>query len=239
MPASPLEVVWLGRVPYAEALRRQEAEVAARVAGAGRDVLLLLEHPTVITLGRSSDAANLRLAPDALAARGIALHHVARGGDVTLHAPGQLVGYLVMDLRARGEADLHRFVRRTEAALMTALAALGLETRRIEGRTGVFMPGVEGARDRKIASIGVGVRRWVTYHGFALNVTTDLSAFDLIVPCGLDDVDMTSVARELGAGPLGLDARVRGHVADAFVSTFADRRAGSAGSLPSERCPGA
>jgi lipoate-protein ligase B len=237
--ASPLEVVWLGRVPYADALRRQEAEVAARVAGRRRDVLLLLEHPTVITLGRSSDEANLRLAPEALAARGVELHHVARGGDVTLHAPGQLVGYLVMDLRARGEADLHRFVRRMETALMEALGAIGLETRRIDGRTGVFMPAVPGGRDRKIASIGVGVRRWVTYHGFALNVTTDLSAFDLIVPCGLEDVDMTSVARELDAGPLGLDARVRAHIAEAFVATFAKRRARSPGSLPSERCPGA
>jgi lipoate-protein ligase B len=225
MALRPLSVAWLGRVPYAEALARQQDAVAERMAGAGHDVLLLLEHPTVITMGRSSDAAHLRWSAERLCAEGIEIHHIARGGDVTLHAPGQLVGYLVMDLRARCEPDLHRFVRRMETALIAALGSLGLRARRVEGRTGVFMAATDAAggegRDRKIASIGVGVRRWVTYHGFALNVTTDLEAFEAIVPCGLADVEMTSVARELGCGPLGLDARVRDRVARAFVSEFA------------------
>jgi len=222
MSGGPLDVVWLGRVAYADALSRQMARVEARVKGQGGDVLLLLEHPTVVTLGRSSDEANLLAPPDVLAARGIEIHRIARGGDVTLHAPGQLVGYLVMDLRQRGAPDLHAFVRKMESALMAALGEVGLSTRRIEGRTGVFMSESRGSGpDRKIASIGVGVRRWVTCHGFALNVTVDLSEFDAIVPCGLDDVEMTSVARELGVAPLGLDARVRGLVAQAFVRTYA------------------
>ncbi len=215
---------WLGRVPYGESLQRQQAAVDARLAGRGGDVLMLLEHPSVVTLGRSSEAANLLESPESLAARGIEVHSIARGGDVTLHAPGQLVGYLVMDLRARGEPDLHLFVRRMEDALIDALAELGLRGRRVEGRTGVFMgdrpsAGAPGP-DRKIASIGVGVRRWVTYHGFALNVTIDLREFDAIVPCGLADVEMTSIARELGAGPLGLDARVREAVEGAFLRRY-------------------
>jgi len=221
----PLEVAWLGRVPYAEALARQQTAVEDVATGRAPDWLMLLEHPTVVTLGRASDEANLREPPERLAERGVEVHRIARGGDVTLHAPGQLVGYLVMDLRARGEPDLHLFVRRLEAAIMETLAGLGLATRRVDGRTGVFMAapsrGAAPARDRKIASIGVGVRRWVTYHGFALNVTTDLRAFDAIVPCGLSDVDMTSVALELGCGPLGLDARVRAGVEKAFVRTYA------------------
>lgn len=222
MSGGPLEVVWLGRIAYGDALARQLEQVDRRVKGLGGDVLLLLEHPTVVTLGRSSDDANLLTPPDVLTARGVEIHRIARGGDVTLHAPGQLVGYLVMDLRERGAPDLHAFVREMEGALMAALTALGLSTRRIEGRTGVFMSASRGSgRARKIASIGVGVRRWVTYHGFALNVTVDLGEFDAIVPCGLDDVEMTSVARELGVAPLGLDARVRGLVADAFVRAYA------------------
>lgn len=237
----PLAVEWLGRVAYDDALRRQTDAVAERVAGRGGDVLMLLEHPSVITLGRSARDAHVLASPDALAARGVAVHRVARGGDVTLHAPGQLVGYLVMDLRGGGEPDLHDFVRRMEGALIAALAEFGLAARRIEGRTGVFMHGPaasarpvgHGAPDRKIASIGVGVRRWVSYHGFALNVSIDLAEFDAIVPCGLADVEMTSVARELGAGPLGLDVRVRDAVARAFVRAYT----GEPSPLASERCP--
>lgn len=222
MSVGPLEIAWLGRISYAEALDRQMAAVEARISGRSGDVLLLLEHPTVVTLGRSSDEANLRARPEELTARGVEIHRIARGGDVTLHAPGQLVGYLIVDLRERGAPDLHDFVRRMEGSLISALAEIGLSTRRVEGRAGVFMtrdqvPGV----DRKIASIGVGVRRWVTYHGFALNVTVDLREFDVIVPCGLADVEMTSVARELGSGPLGLDARLRRVVADEFARSHA------------------
>jgi len=220
--AVPLAVEWLGRVPYGEALELQMDVVEARQRGAAGDRLLLLEHPPVVTLGRSAQPENLRVDAAGLAARGIELHEIARGGDVTYHAPGQLVGYLIMDLRATGNPDLHAFVRSMEGALIDALGALGLRGKRIAGKTGVFVDTGDSATgpERKLASIGVGVKRWVTCHGFALNVSTDLSGFDVIVPCGLADVEMTSVAREVGAGPLGLDARVREAVGEAFVREF-------------------
>ncbi len=218
-----LEIEWHGRVPYAQALELQASTVEAVAAGRVGDRLLLLEHPPVVTLGRNTRPENLLLGEAALRERGVELHSVPRGGDVTYHAPGQLVGYPILDLRARGEADLHVYLRRIEEALIGALGALGLDGRRVEGRTGVFMtePGAGAGPARKIASIGVGVRRWVTLHGFALNATIDLAGFEVIVPCGLADVEMTSVARELGVGPLGLDKRVRAAVEAAFLATFA------------------
>jgi len=221
---SRLGVEWLGRVEYSEGLKIQADAVRARQEGRGGDILLLLEHPPVITLGRSAREENLLLSREAIGARGVEIHEVARGGDVTYHAPGQLVGYLVVDLKARGEKDVHRFLRRMEAALIESLSLLGLRGAPWPGRTGVFMANEDGAAGkpaRKIASMGIGVRRWVTFHGFALNVTLDLSGFDGIVPCGLRGVEMTSVARELGCGPLGLDARVRKEVSATFARVFA------------------
>jgi len=217
-----LSIEWLGRIPYAEVLALQERAVAARRRGETGDRLLLLEHPPVVTLGRSTREENLLESREALLERGVEVHEIARGGDVTYHAPGQLVGYLVMDLKARGEPDLHGFVRRMEGALIDALAAFGVAGKRIEGKTGVFVEGVDASSEpeRKLASIGVGVKRWVTYHGFALNVSTDLRGFEAIVPCGLEGVEMTSVARELGVGPLGLDARVRKEVGEAFLRAW-------------------
>jgi lipoate-protein ligase B len=155
-----------------------------------------------------------------LAARSIELHRVSRGGDITYHAPGQLVGYLVLDLAARGARDVHAYLRGIEAMLARALAALGVGARTLAGYTGVFARPADGEpsaqRPRKIASIGVGVRGWVTYHGFALNVDIDLRGFEAIVPCGLDFVEMTSVARELGgAAPADLAVRARDAVSAA------------------------
>jgi lipoate-protein ligase B len=222
-PPSPLSVEWLGRVAYGPALALQQAAVRRRRDGEGPDRLLLLEHPPVVTLGRGAQEENLRLGRAELCERGVEVHEVARGGDVTFHAPGQLVGYLIIDLRERGRPDLHAFLRSMEGALIEAIADLGVAGRRVEGRTGVFVDGGEDASgpDRKIASIGVGARRWITYHGFALNVTIDLEGFEMIVPCGLHDVKMTSMARELGCGPLGLDARVRKAVERSFSRAFA------------------
>ncbi|MAJ60923.1 MAG: hypothetical protein CBC48_13545 [bacterium TMED88] len=215
-----------GRLSYAQALDRQMQAVQARIAGQGRDTLFLVEHPTVVTLGRSFHEENLLVSREALAEKGVEVHSIARGGDVTLHTPGQLVGYLVMDLRDRGEADLHAFVRRIEASLIEALDTLGLAGARVPGRTGVFVrESLEAARagsSRKIASIGIGVKRWVSFHGFGLNVTSDLRAFESIVPCGLGDVEMTSVQRELRCGPLGLDQRVREAVEDSFLREFSE-----------------
>ena len=207
-----LWVVAAGRVPYGEALTLQREIARARIAGeVAEDVLLLVEHPPVVTLGRSSSAQHLLSSPALLAARGVELHEVERGGDVTFHGPGQLVGYPIIDLK-RHKQDLHWYLRQVEEALIDALDDLGVVAGRHHGLTGVWTSG------RKIASIGVHARDWVTWHGFALNVTTDLSYFDLIVPCGIDGVVMTSLERELGTAP-PWDAVERA-VADAFGEVF-------------------
>jgi lipoate-protein ligase B len=199
--------------------------------------LLLLEHPPVVTLGRGASEENLLAPPDELRARGIEVHRVGRGGDVTYHGPGQLVGYPIIDLDARAARDVHAFLRLLEGSLIEVLAELGLAAKQITGMTGVYVdlersprpsPGGSvpgGKRERKIASIGIGLRRWVTFHGFALNLTLDLADFETIVPCGLGDVEMTSLARELpGEGSVeapDLEARARAAVGDAFRRRFA------------------
>lgn len=219
----PLCIEDLGRVSYAEGLALQEAAIEARRAGRRGDTLFLLEHPPVVTLGRSFREESLRVSREALAAQGIPVFEAKRGGDVTYHAPGQLVGYPILDLAGRGEPDLHRYLRRLEAVLCDALRQLGVPPRVIGGRTGVFVEASDpGAAPRKIASIGVGARGFVTSHGFALNVDLDLAGFANIVPCGLHDVEMTSVAAELGVrAPRELAARAREAVIAAFRRRFA------------------
>ncbi len=217
-----LVVERLGCVPYADALRLQARLVEERRRGAAPDRLLLLEHPRVVTLGRSSRSESLLVRPEELARRGIGLFEAARGGDATYHGPGQLVGYLIADLAARGEPDVHRFLRRLESALARALARLGVAPRTLPGKTGVFVDDrLRPTPARKIASIGVGLRGWVSYHGFALNVTLDPAEFAVIVPCGLRDVAMTSVAWELGgAARADLPERAQAEVARAFERAF-------------------
>ncbi len=181
----------LGRRPYGDVLELQRALCRQRIAGEiDEDILLLVEHDPVVTLGRGTRADSLPLPRPELERRGVEVFEVERGGDVTFHGPGQLVGYPVLDLRQHRE-DLHWYLRRLEAGLITGLGRLGVEAMPNPGLTGVWTGG------RKIASIGIHVKQWVTFHGFALNVNTDLSYFDLIVPCGIKDVVMTSVAREL------------------------------------------
>jgi lipoate-protein ligase B len=182
-----LDVLLAGRVPYRAALARQRTLAEERIAGRRGDLLLLLEHDPVVTLGRTSDSGNV-LRPE-----GIDVVEVERGGDVTYHGPGQLVGYPILDLSAYRQ-DLHWYLRTLEEALIVALARLDIPAGREPGRTGVW------TNNRKIASIGVHVKRWVTWHGFALNVTTDLAAFERIIPCGIPGVVMTSIANERGAG---------------------------------------
>ena len=190
-PFRQLLVASLGRVPYTEALELQRAAARARLDGRlDQDVLILVEHPPVVTTGRSTKDANLLLSKEQLAVRGIELFDVERGGDVTFHGPGQLVGYPIIDLK-RHKEDLHWYLRQVEQLLIDALATTGIAADRNPGNTGVWTNG------RKIASIGVHARQWVTWHGFALNITTDLSQFDVMVPCGIANVEMTSVAREL------------------------------------------
>ena len=210
-----LQVVELGRRSYGEALAFQRAVARARISGAvPEDVLILVEHPPVVTLGRSSKDAHLLASPALLASRGIELHEVERGGDVTFHGPGQLVGYPIMDLK-RHRKDLHWYLRQVEEALIRAIAPLGITGERNTGFTGVWTQG------RKLASIGVHARDWVTWHGFALNVTTDLSYFDVMVPCGIDDVTMTSVAQELGT-PTEENSALERLVADRTIAGFAE-----------------
>jgi lipoyl(octanoyl) transferase len=208
-----LLVAELGLVPYGEALELQRAAAKARINGElAEDLLILLEHPPVVTLGRTAKEANMLATPEALRTRGVEVFEVERGGDITFHGPGQLVGYPIIDLK-RHKQDLHWYLRQVEEALIVSLDALGIPAERNPGKTGVW------TRGRKIASIGVHARDWVTWHGFALNVNTDLSYFDLIVPCGIQDVTMTSIARELGVATAS-DARVRAEVTRAFGSVF-------------------
>lgn len=213
----PLLVVELGRVPYVEALDLQRDLCRRRVAGEFEDdLLLLLEHDRVITLGRGTRKESLPISPDLLGARGIEVHDVERGGDVTCHEPGQLVGYPILDLQQH-KPDLHWYLRELEGALIDALGTLGIGAERRAGKTGVWVG------PRKIASIGIHVKQWVTFHGFALNVTNDLHGFDLIVPCGIQGVEMTSVEREVarvGGETTGLWARTHDAVVKAMGRRF-------------------
>src|SRR5438034_475172 len=173
MAQRQLEVQNAGLVPYAEALAWQRALAQDRIDGRlAHDVLLLLEHPAVVTLGRNAHAGHV------LEPQGVEVFEIERGGDVTLHAPGQLVGYPILDLNG-WRRDLHWYLRQLEAVLIEALSVLGIAAERNPGKTGVWT----GGGGRKIASIGIHVKQWVTMHGFALNVSTDLALFDLIVPC--------------------------------------------------------
>lgn len=212
MNARELWVEDLGRRPYGEVLDLQRELAAERIAGARPDTLLLVEHDPVITLGRSSKTAHLLADDRLLATRGVDRFEVERGGDVTFHGPGQLVGYPIIDLKQHKQ-DLHWYLRQLEQVLMDTLATFGIDGSRVEKYTGVWVG------DRKIASIGVHARSWVTWHGFALNVSTDLSYFDLIVPCGIPQVRMTSIEREIGSSVSIQTTAER--VIDCFASRFA------------------
>jgi lipoyl(octanoyl) transferase len=205
----PLEVRDLGVVPYAEALLVQEEAVRRRRAGEIPDTLFLVEHPHVITLGSGAHPEHVLVDADERARRGIELFDTGRGGDVTYHGPGQLVAYPILDLKP-DRKDLHRYLRDLEGVVMRVVEGYGIPAERSEGQTGVWTPG------GKIAAIGVRVSSgWITSHGLALNVGTDLSYFGTIVPCGIADRDVTSLARELGR-----EVPMR-EVQDALVEVFA------------------
>ena len=191
-----LAVRRLGVVGYDDALGMQRELVEERRAGRIGDTLLLLEHPPVITLGVKTrgGTGNIVATSDELTAAGVSVHETGRGGDVTYHGPGQLVGYPILDLRP-DRTDVHRYVRDLEEALILTLREFGISGVRVPGLTGVWVG--EPGRENKIAAIGVRISRWITSHGFALNVSPDLGHFDLIVPCGITDRGVTSVARLL------------------------------------------
>jgi len=213
MRTSAPDVYWLGRLPYAEALALQLRLRDSRLSGEIGDRVLLLEHPDVITLGRGTRESSLRVGREELARRGYAVHEVNRGGDVTYHGPGQLVGYPILDLADRGR-DVHLYLRQLEDVLIETAADFGVSARRRPGFTGVWVD-----ERRKLASIGIGVRRWVTLHGFALNVSCDLERFEAIVPCGLRDAEMVDLCGLVGA-PVAIE-QARERVATHLRKTFA------------------
>ncbi len=220
-----IQYLYLGRMDYGDALRLQEEMVALRAADRIGNLLLLLEHPPVLTLGRNARRVNILASDEVLAARGVTVHEINRGGDVTYHGPGQLIGYPIFDLRSLRNAKGARlgpveFVRMMEEALIRLCGTFGVAAGRISGLTGVWVGLAEGSahgesnsalsqllsagsppaeRERKIAAIGIHVARGVTSHGFAFNVTTDLDDFRLINPCGITDRPVTSLVREVPA----------------------------------------
>jgi lipoyl(octanoyl) transferase len=192
-----MKIEWLGRIDYETGLRTQDEKLECCLRTAA-ETILLLEHEPVYTIGRLPDKSSLRV-PGRLP---YPVFETNRGGQATYHGPGQLVGYPILDLRVRGR-DLHVYLRNLENLLIDLMADLGIHASRIEGKTGVWI------NDRKIASIGVGVRKWVTMHGFALNVSSDLGGFQHITPCGIANVQMTSISRELGKEIPLVDIRER------------------------------
>jgi lipoyl(octanoyl) transferase len=215
--ARHIEVRHLGVVPYGDALALQQSLVEDRKAGRIPDQLLLLEHPPVITLGAKtrSDRSHIVATEEMLQTSGVEVVETGRGGDVTYHGPGQLVGYPIFDLKP-DRCDVHRYVRDLETVLIRAVAQAGVSAGRMPGLTGVWVG------DEKVAAIGIRISRWVTSHGFALNVSTDLDYFDLIVPCGITDRGVTSLAALLGR-PLSshdIAPRLVSHFCDVFGRTI-------------------
>ena len=204
-----LEVRRLGLVPYADGLELQRALVEDRKADRIPDTLLLLQHPHVVTIGVKKDGrAHILATPDQLASRGVEVFETGRGGDVTYHGPGQIVGYPIIDLNP-DRRDVHRYVRDLEEVMIGVCADYGLTAGRITGFSGAWID------DSKIGAIGVRISRWITSHGFAFNVTTDVDFFDLIVPCGIADRGVTSLARAIGRAP------DMPEIEDCFVDHFA------------------
>jgi lipoyl(octanoyl) transferase len=189
-------IIDLGTIGYGEAAALQQRLVAARKIGAVPDLLLFCEHPHVITLGRNGKRENLRVSEHLLHQKGVQFHHTNRGGDITYHGPGQVVGYPILDLNGI-RRDVVWYVRQLEQSMIAATSTFGIRAFRVAGRTGVWVEGAAG-REEKLAAIGVHISRWVTSHGFAYNVSTDLGFFDWITPCGIADCAVTSLEKLLG-----------------------------------------
>ena len=208
-------IIDLGLIGYAEAWGLQKRLVAARKADAIKDVLLLCEHPHVITQGRNGKRENLLASEQVLKQKGVEFYETSRGGDITYHGPGQIVGYPILNLGAI-RRDVVWYVRMLEEAMIRATAEFGIAAERVAGKTGIWVG--EGGTEEKLAAIGVHISRWVTSHGFAYNVSTDLRFFDLIVPCGIADRKATSLEKLLGrnveAGEVA--PRIAKHLGEVF-----------------------
>jgi lipoyl(octanoyl) transferase len=219
---APVQATWLGRIDYREAHALQKRLLDERAHGRIGDQLLLLEHPAVLTLGKHSDPAHIRVTADELARRGIPVERIERGGEVTYHGPGQLVAYPIVRLHERGLL-VRPFVRALEAALVATCRALGVEAARRDGHPGCWC-GVDGSEPRKIGALGLRIERGVSYHGIALNISVDLDDFALIDACGMPDVRSTSIAHELrrpsDRPTTGSVERAAWIFADAFASAI-------------------
>lgn len=223
------EITWidLGSMPYKEAWDLQERmlqynlrrKVAARAGGPDttRHFLLFTEHPPVYTLGKSGDMAHVLLTDSEREARGIEFYHTNRGGDITFHGPGQVVGYPVLDLE-RFTTDIGRYLRNLEEVIIRVMARYGLKGERSPGETGVWLDPDQPGRERKICAMGVRCSRWITMHGFAFNINTDLSYFDYIIPCGIVNKQVTSLQQELGH-PVDME-QVRQQIRDEMAIVF-------------------
>ena len=225
----PVVACHLGRVAYAPAWDLQRHLQADLIATKRSDppeapphVLLLVEHPPVYTLGKSGDENNLLLSETALAARGATFHRIDRGGDITYHGPGQLVGYPILDLD-RFFTDIHRYLRTLEDVIIRTCADYGVQAGRVDGRTGVWVVPDAHGFERKICAMGIRCSRWVTMHGFAFNLNTDLSYFNHIIPCGIQDRGVTSLAQELGqpVDEAAVQKRLLHHMAACFDAHLA------------------
>ena len=218
--APPLDVRRLGLVPYADGLELQRALVEERRASRIPDTLLLLQHPHVVTIGvKKEGRSHIIASPEQLSARGVEVFETGRGGDVTYHGPGQIVGYPILDLNP-DRRDVHHYVRDLEEVMIRVCADYGLAAGRVKGMSGAWVPSTRSARsgqaaEAKIGAIGVRISRWITSHGFAFNVTTDVDFFNLIVPCGIADRGVTSLASAIGRDP------ELSEVEDRFVEHFA------------------
>jgi lipoyl(octanoyl) transferase len=223
-----LTVQRLGLIPYADALELQRALVEERKAGRIPDTLLLLQHPHVITIGvRKDGAANIVASSSRLAELGVEVFETGRGGDVTYHGPGQLVGYPILDLRPNRQ-DVHKYVRDLEEVMIRVCGDFGIEAGRVAGLSGTWV------RSEKIGAIGVRISRWITSHGFAFNVDTNLDYFRLIVPCGISDRGVTSLAALIGTAPAVADVEDRflQHFANVFEREVSGNAASQAAAAP-------
>jgi lipoyl(octanoyl) transferase len=212
----------LGRIAYGEAVALQQRLVASRKIATAPDLLLFCEHPHVITLGRNGKSEHLHVSEDLLRQKGVEFHHTNRGGDITYHGPGQVLGYPILDLNGF-RRDVVWYVRQLEQVMIAATSSFGIQAFRVPGRTGVWVNGnvdgdADSRREEKLAAIGVHISHWVTSHGFAYNVSTDLRFFDLITPCGIAGCRATSLEKLLGGQPSRADAIAS--LSAAFGQTF-------------------